>query len=79
MEFDHEALKFIPHERVPLFAAQPCAQFDPYQVFMAPRQELSKASLSLVSHIEPAVSAGVEALMFGNPASILILKDAQSS
>lgn len=72
MEFDHEALKFIPHEKVLLFTAQPCAQFDPYQGFIAPVQWLSKASLSLVSHTEPAVSEGVEAMMFGNPASTLI-------
>ena len=72
MEFDHEALKFIPHERVVLFAILPYAQFDPYQVFIAPLQQLSKAFLSLASHIEATASEGDDAVMFGNPALTLV-------
>lgn len=72
MEFDQEALKFMPHERVVLFAILPYAQFDPYQVFIAPFQLLSKAFLSLESHIEAVASEGDKAVMFGNPASTLV-------
>lgn len=72
MELAHEALKFMPHDMVLVFTAQPTIEFDPYQGFIAPLQPLAKTSLSLASHIEAVAFTGDEAVMFGNPALSLL-------